>query len=341
MARRSRLGLIKKLEALRNSRVVVYVTGDRQGMEAKIASDVFPFILEHLESIGETDRIDLFLYTPGGLSNAGTGLVALFREFCTTFGVLIPFKAQSAGTLIALGADTIVMTKLSQLSPVDPSVQSPYNPTAPGPQPPVGANLLPVNVEEVVGYLSLAREEAQIKDDDAMARVFGDLSSKVHPLALGSVYRAKAQIEMLATRLLRRHMGEGNSDKVSEIVQKLTRDLYSHDYIIGRTEAKDVLGLNVEDVDEETEATIWKLYKSYESLMELTVPMTPAVVLGDQDEVRRTFTQGVIESRLRTDAFQTDQSFKRLMVTPPGAPAPVEAFQGKLFSQRWITNAKV
>jgi len=341
MSRRTRLNLIKKLEQQRESRVLVYFTGDRRGLETRIATDVFPFILEHLERIGSVPKVDLFLYTPGGVGVAGTGLVALLREFCDKLEVVIPFKAQSAGTLIALGADTIVMSKMAQLSPVDPSVVSPYNPPAPGAQPGGITQLLPVNVEEAIGYLNLAREEAGIKDDTAMASIFKELSSRVHPLALGNVYRARAQIKILATQLLERHMGAGNKDKVKDVVDKLTRELYSHDYIIGRKEAKESLGLNIVDVDQDTDRTVWQLYKAYEALLELTVPMIPAVLLGDNNEARFTFNRAVIESRLRVDAFQSDQVFRRVQVTLPGAPGPVMAFQSNVLSERWVRGATV
>jgi ClpP class serine protease len=341
MARRTRLGLIRKLESLRGSRIIAYFTGDREGLQTKIATDVFPFILEHLESMGKTSKIDLFLYTSGGIAIAGTGLVALLREYCDKLSVIIPFKAHSAGTLIALGADSIVMSRVAQLSPVDPSVQSPYNPQAPGAQPMGPVNLLPVSVEEVIGYLNLAREEAKIKDDNAMASVFKELSSKVHPLALGNVFRARAQIRLLATQLLTRHMGEGRQAQVEKIVSKLTQELYSHDYIVGRKEAKEILGLNIEDVDEDTDKTIWNLYKEYEKLLELTVPLTPALLLGEKDEARFTFNRGIIESRLRVDAYQSDQSFRRIQLTPPGAPAPVIGYQGNVFSQYWVRGARI
>ncbi len=132
MTRYSRLNLIQELENKRKSKVLVYFTGDRRGLETRIATDIFPFILEHLENFGSTKQIDLFLYTPGGVAIAGTGLVALIREYCEKFCVIVPFKAHSAGTLITLGADSIVMNRVSQLSPVDPSVQSPYGQQVPG-----------------------------------------------------------------------------------------------------------------------------------------------------------------------------------------------------------------
>ena len=48
----------------------------------------------------------------------------------------------------------------------------------------------------------MVREEARIKEEDAIARIIEKLSDKVHPLALGAVYRAREQTKTLATRLL-------------------------------------------------------------------------------------------------------------------------------------------
>lgn len=335
MSKNSRLNIIKKIERKRKSKVIVYITGDRRGLESRIATDIFPFVLEHLEYIGDVKKIDLFLYTVGGITIAGTGLVALIREYCENFSVLIPFKAHSAGTLIALGADSIVMNKVTQLSPVDPSVQSPYGQQIPGQQ------SVPVSVEDVIGYLDLAREEANIKDDNAMSNVFKELSSKVHPLTLGSVFRARNQIVMLATQLLMRHMGEEQSAKVKKIVGRLTRELYSHDYIIGRKEAKDILGLNVEDADEDLTKWIWQLYKEYEVLLELNTPLAPALLLGDREEGSFIFNRAIIESIFRTDAFQTSQTFKKVQVNQPGIPQPVTSYQGNIMFEQWKTGVDI
>ena len=157
MSRDVRLKLIEEIEKERHSKVIVYITGDRPGFETKIASDIFSLVFKHLSSFGETTTIDLFLYSTGGLTISGWGLVNLIREFCEKFSVIIPFKAHSCATLIVLGADEIIMGKLGQLSPVDPSITSPYSPTLPGVQQPGVVNLIPISVEDVVGYLDLAR----------------------------------------------------------------------------------------------------------------------------------------------------------------------------------------
>lgn len=339
MPREQRLKLIAEIERKRGSRLLAYVTGDRRGFETKIATDVFPFILEHLLGFGRVDQIDLFLYTSGGLLNAASGLVALIREFTGKFSVLIPFKAHSAGTLIALGADSLVMSRVAQLTPVDPTVTSPYNPTVPNPQPGAAPHVLPVNVEDVIGYIDLAKEEVGLKGESALATVFQDLASKVHPLALGNVYRARAQIKLVARRLLKAH--KMSKESIERIVSALTKELYSHDYIIGRKEADEILKLPVGEPNPEWDEPIWSLYKEYENLLELTVPANPDVLLGDQGSVAHTFTRAIIESSAFTHAFQTIREIRQVRVTQPGIPEPIIGFQERTLQEGWVRGVEI
>ena len=200
-----RKNLIVQLETQLKTRVLTVVTGDRQGMETKIAPDILPLVSEHLASMGVNQELALFLYTPGGDTIVGWGLVNLLRQYCKRFTVLVPFRALSCGTLIALGADSIVMGTHGLLSPIDPSVSSPFNPPAPGNQPPGQISLLPVSVEDMVGFLELARKEIGLNTEEAKVSVLNILANKVHPLALGAVYRAREQTSSLARRLLATH----------------------------------------------------------------------------------------------------------------------------------------
>ena len=59
--------LIQQIEGMRNSRVVTYVTSDRQGpFNARIAMDIIPLVSKQLQAIRKTQNIDLFLYSAGG-----------------------------------------------------------------------------------------------------------------------------------------------------------------------------------------------------------------------------------------------------------------------------------
>lgn len=55
-------------------------------------------------------------------------------------------------------------------------------------------NRFPVSIEAIKGFIELAKDEVGIKDDISMSNIFVKLATEVHPLVLGDVYRARAQI---------------------------------------------------------------------------------------------------------------------------------------------------
>lgn len=222
--------LYELLEKRRKSKVICYVTGDRPGLETQIANDAYPLFTDHLDKIGVVKRISLVLHTQGGHTMAAWSLINLLQQFCDDYEVIVPMKAQSAGTLMCLGAHTIVMTKQATLGPIDPSVNNPLNPAHP--QNP-GASL-PVSVEAIQGYFGLATEEVKITDQAQKAEIFLKLASAIHPLVLGHAFRARSQIQALARKLLHGRMDEARIDK---IIAFLCSDSGSHDYPIHRREA--------------------------------------------------------------------------------------------------------
>jgi serine dehydrogenase proteinase len=331
MARVDRLGIIDQIERARNSRLICYLTGDRPGMEARIGMDIFPYFYDALIKMGKQQQIDLFIYSAGGATMAAWGLVNLLREFCGRFCVLVPSKAQSSATLISLGADEIVMSRMGQLSPVDPSTNSPFNPVLPVQIPGTQPQFLPVSVEDVTSYVELAKEVG-IKDEQYLSTVFGTLSGDVRPLALGNVHRAKQQIKMLSEKLLAFHMKE--KDRIDAIVSTLTRELYSHDYLIGKTEAKHQIGLKIADISDVEEAMLVTLLKEYSDSMLLQTPYNADVILGTDSTKAVTLDSAFIESTDATYAFRTKKELKRIKTTQQGLP--VEGVQERILQQGWV-----
>ena len=64
----------------------------------------------------------LILHTPGGLAEAAQTIVDYLRSKFDAIDVLIPTYAMSAGTMISLGCDRIIMGRQSQLGPTDPQL---------------------------------------------------------------------------------------------------------------------------------------------------------------------------------------------------------------------------
>ncbi len=283
--------LYEELEKVLNTKLLVYVTGDRPGYETQIASDAVDIFIEHLDAIGVVPKISLLLYTRGGQTLAGWNIVNLVKQFCDEFQVIIPHKAHSTGTLISIGADRIIMTKQATLGPIDPSVNTPMNPQILNAGPDAR---MPVSVEALNSYLDVAKNELGINDDIALANVLIKLSETVHPLVIGEAFRARNQIQMLAEKLLVKQVKEQES--IKNIISFLCSDSGSHDYTINRTEAKENLGLNIIKPTEEQYIIINKIYTSFSKELELRKPFDLNQLMNSNPNGEYNITRVIIES---------------------------------------------
>jgi len=281
----------QELEKARGAKVITYVTGDRPGLETQIHSEVLDHLVHHLDLLGSTKRIALFLYTRGGDTLAAWSIVNLLRQFCEELEVVVPSKAHSAGTLICLGADQIVMTKQATLGPIDPSITGPLNPQIPGAG---GQARVPVSVEAINGYVEFSRSALGKGDQSGMNALLAQLATQVHPLVLGSVYRSRAQIRMLAKRLVKRHLKK--DEEIEEVLNFLCSESGSHDYTIFRREARDELHLHVEKPTDAGYTLIKSIYDDIAKELELNTPYDPNVVLGTNQSAPYAFRRGLVES---------------------------------------------
>jgi len=283
----TRTRLLQEIEEHRHSKVVLYATGDRSGLETRIGQDVIDLFVDHLDEIGPVPKISLVLYTSGGSTSAAWNLVNLIRMFCDDFEVIAPSKCMSAGTLISLGADRIIMTKQATLGPIDPTLQHPLGPQVPGMSPDARAD---VSVEAVNGYLDAVR--ASNGGGGHEERALLDLSDKVHPLVLGQIFRSRQQIRDLAHRLLEGRVSEG---KISQIVEFLCSASGSHDYTINRREAS-ALGLTIDKCSEILYPTLRAVMGSLSEQMRLREPLQMSVFAAATGTVDYQYVRAVIES---------------------------------------------
>lgn len=87
-----------------------------------IDSDDIPAFGDALMSLGEVDELNLILSSPGGDGTTAEKMIELCRAYCKVFRVIVPNRAKSAATIIALGSDQIVMGYCSELGPIDAQV---------------------------------------------------------------------------------------------------------------------------------------------------------------------------------------------------------------------------
>jgi len=273
--RAKRQEFIKKLQAKReNTLVIAYITSTRPGHEIQIADDVLRLLFDHLEIAKKSAEkgVDLFLHSNGGSGTVPWRIVSLVREYTKKFTVLVPHRAFSAATLIAMGADEIIMHRMGCLGPIDPSVANIFNPAHPyNPVQPA-----PISVEDVTAYVSLVKDEVGITHEDELIQAFIALTDKIHPLALGNVQRSHHQARMMARKLLGQHMSaETQQHEIDQIIENLKSKLFYHGHPINRVEAKRDLDLKVTVPPEGVEALMWELYVEYEKALLMTEPFQP------------------------------------------------------------------
>jgi len=312
----SRIKIIEELEKERGgSHIISFITGTRTNLDFPIAMDTVRKFYDHLKAIKEKDskpKIDLFIHSNGGDGVVPWKLVTLIREYAEEFKVLVPHRAFSAATLISLGADAIIMHPMGMLGPTDPTVTNPFNPQNPRNQ----NELLGISVEDVSAYVNLIKDDFGITHEDELIQAVNILADKVHPLALGNVKRFHAQSRMLAKKLLRLHVKDGEDHKIDKIVDSLTSKLFFHGHPINRNEAKKDLDLKIEDPTEKIEQLMWDLYLEYEKEMQLDVAFNPvdsfmkenpdlqanANAIMDMEKVKGVY----VESLHKTDVFTLD-----------------------------------
>jgi hypothetical protein len=307
-----RQAIYKKIEKMRKSRVVAFVTGDRPGMQTQISNDAVDLFGDHLDELFPTKKISLILYTLGGNTMAAWNLVNMLRMFCDELEMIIPNKARSAGTLMCLGADKIIMTKQATLGPIDPSLTGPLNPQIPGAALDARA---PVSVEAVKGYIEMAKRDFGVKEGADMSRVLIDLAARVHPLVLGAIFRSRSQIQFLASELLKSQVKD--TTKTKKIIDFLCSESGSHDYTINRREAK-ALGLTVETPSEAFYGLLKDWLGTVRSEMELSVPFDTNAVLG----VNGTATYRCVRCLLESTAapgrmFVSEGQLKKVAINHP------------------------
>ncbi len=334
--------LIQQIEESRSSRVITYVTSDRQGpFNARIAMDVIPLVSKQLQIIKKTKNIDLFLYSAGGDTMVPWRLVSMIREYCDKFSVLVPYKAHSAATMIALGADEIIMSNLSEISPIDPSTANVFNPQDPqNPQ-----NKIPISVEDVMAYFDLAKNKFGIKNDEELSRVFlkfVESNPQIHPLALGNVNRIHNLIRVLAKRLLKSHKSPMKEEEVEKLVDYFTEKLYSHQYFIGRKEAKEDLELKtVQFADAVLSKAMTDLYEEYNKELDFGKMWDPENELGTNVmQNRKNYKIAYIESSQHSNYYDISVEYRKQQVnmvqqTQGQIQIPQEQVGFKIIGQGW------
>jgi hypothetical protein len=315
MPRNVRRQLIADIEQARGSRVITYVTGDRPPVAAQIGDDAIRPIYEQLRTIGHVEKLDLFIYSRGGAIDVPWRIASALREAAKEWAILVPFRANSAATLLALGADSIVMGRHGELGPIDPIMDVRRFVSQPNGQGTLVQEK--INVEDLMSYVRFARDRAGLSDQAALAQSLAELTERVDAVTLGNAYRTHSHIRDVARRILLSRKKPPGEQATSTIVETLAERVYAHGHAINLKDATD-MGLPAKAADAALDAMMWSLLEEYERDLKLLSPIDPAAAVAKAD----VFTEAdavlaVIESATVSYEFTGAIEIRAKRQTPP------------------------
>lgn len=119
--------IIKDLETQLNKRIVAYFASEVGTDAGTMVNDEDVFMIENILSVPSSKKdLVLIIHSNGGYALSAERIIDVCRNYCkqkndgSKFYVIVPKKAKSAATIVALGADKIYLRNTAELGPVDP-----------------------------------------------------------------------------------------------------------------------------------------------------------------------------------------------------------------------------
>jgi ClpP class serine protease len=179
-------------------------------------------VLRAIQMTDDDVALDIILHTPGGVVLAALQIARAIHEHKAKVTVFVPHYAMSGGTLIALAADEIIMSRHAVLGPIDPQLgQSP------------AVSLIRVIEQKPIERIS----------DETL--VMADIGRK-----------AIAQVKESASDILKKRLA---ADQAELLATKLSTGTWTHDYPLFAATAKE-LGLPVSTDMPDAVLELMKLY---------------------------------------------------------------------------------
>lgn len=241
------------------SEAIEEITAQHDADIAVYAGNLFPpFDGQFIRLLRKRQRrrknLLLILSTPGGVAESAYriahGVQRLYKtrspvpEERGQFIVLVHDYCKSAGTILALGADQLIMSDLAELGPIDVQLRKEEE---------VGERTSGLNALEALGTLQtealalfrrsfeeLRFEGAGFSTKTAVdvatklsIGLFQPIYSQIDPIRLGEIYRSVKISQEYGDRLRTQNVKE-------KTVAKLVAGYPSHEFIIDREEAKEL-----------------------------------------------------------------------------------------------------
>lgn len=298
MAYSDRIPLYREIERIRGHPLIVYIISNNPTFGGQMGSDVIPELCDQINMIPDSVRsIDILVVSQGGDIIVPWRIMGILRERFKKIGLLIPYSAQSAATLLAFGADEILMHPFACLGPIDPQINlSDSN------------KFHFVSVEDIKCFIEFAKEDLDLKGDDFGKTVLEKLCSTIEPVKMGNIKKSMKLSDNLAEKLLKFHM-KGSDDDIKKIVDDYNNKSH-HGYTVSRTEAIET-GLPVKIPSKKMNDLMWEVWEDTEKEMRCRVPFIPkSMVDSNNGSYCDNYKVAVMESKSMRSVFEIEVSVK-------------------------------
>lgn len=247
-ARYKRQELINGIQEKTGNKLICYIGGH----QAEICRDDTMFLVDLLHNIPTNEPLDFLLQTPGGDIDAAEKLISMVRNKVDKahLRIIVPDYAKSAGTLMALGADTVLMSDSSELGPIDPQMVM-----ADG-----SGNRVTM---PIVSYIEAYKEHSATlrkEPDDPVAHI---MLSKLDPTRVKHFETVMRRARTIAEDQLRRGMFRSKSGNITRIASDLLDPTRwpTHGQMISAADALDIgLSVDIRSADDLEWQLFWQLY---------------------------------------------------------------------------------
>ena len=288
-------------EEKRGKPLITYVTSIRQNLMSQMANDAISKVIEQINQIpDDKTEIDFLIISNGGDPIVALRIINALRERFKKISVIVLYVAFSAATILALGADEIVMHPYSNLGPVDPQL-SVFKPNDNG-----ALNQLQFGSEDIRNYIEFIRTDVGITDQAHLITAFNSLAADVGPLPIGSSKRSQQLSLSLSTKMLETHLEDKN--KAAAIAEVLNVSYYHHGYAVSRKEAKEI-GLNVISPGKDLEEIMWKIWLDFCSEMRCEEAFDPISEVMNNPTAKQLLSQIPVVELPANMATQFGQNF--------------------------------
>jgi hypothetical protein len=249
---------IKELETKLGLPVWMFIQ-EGKSPEATLGHEALRFFLNARADLAKDGPIALVIDSPGGLAPEAYKIARLLNRHCGGFTAVVPTYAKSAATLLALGAEVVMMGADAEMGPLDAQLWDTEREERASALDEVQAleRLHSVALEQLDETMITLVAGTAKRTDVLLPIACGFVSEMMAPLLdkIDTVHYAKqSRVLKVAQDYLERLLIPHYGSSARDIADRLVNHYPEHGFVIDRTEMGAILGRDLEPPDEAKDA---------------------------------------------------------------------------------------